>query len=188
MAAFRAYTVHAIVLKRRNMGEADRLLTVFSREYGRMRVYARGIRRVHSRRAAHVEVFSHVTLVLHRGKTWDTLMEAQTIETFLMLRERLPMVSAGYYLCELVDALLPERQEQRDVYALLRDGLATLNGTVQKDPVALSEQFALELLRRLGYLARDGSMPHGQIEPYIERIVEKRIHSHRLLTKLANER
>lgn len=180
----RLITAHAIVLKRRNVGEADRILTIFSKQYGKMRVTARGIRRIHSRRAAHLEVFSHVSLVLHKGKTWDSVTEAAPIHAFSRLRESLPRVSAGYYLCELVDALLPDGQEHGEVYTLLVGALTALNDTTGIDPVVLSEQFALELLRRLGYLARDRVLLPNQIDPYIENIIEKRIRSHRLLTKL----
>lgn len=180
----RIYTTHAIVLKRRNVGEADRIVTVFSKEYGRMKVVAKGIRRVHSRRAAHLEVFSHVSLTLHRGKTWDSVTETAAIHAFVHLRGLLPRVSAAYYLCELVDSLLPERQEHRDVYTLLVDAFTQLNDVRESDPVALSEQFALELLRSLGYLAPDRVLPSGQIKPYIERVIERRLRTPKILTQL----
>lgn len=179
------FSTCGIILKRRNVAETDRILTIFSKEYGRIRVYARGVRRVHSRRSAYLEVFSNTALVLHRGKTWDSVTEATPIHVFPRLRVHLPRVSAAYYICELVDVLLPERQEHRDVYMLLLGTLSALNDTVENDPVVLSEQFALELLRILGYLARDRTIPSGQIVPYIERIIEKHIRSHRLLTKFA---
>lgn len=181
----RVYTAHTVVLKRRNVGEADRTLTVFSREYGRMKIVAKGVRRIHSRRAAHLEIFSHVSLMLHRGKTWDTVTEATPLHTFSYLRSNLPRVSAAYYLCELVDALLPERQEHRDVYTLLLESLAKLNDAADTDPVAVSEQFALELLRILGYLARDRMVSSGQIEPYVERIIEKRLRSPKIIARLS---
>ncbi|MEK9143039.1 MAG: DNA repair protein RecO [Patescibacteria group bacterium] len=180
------FETQAIVLKRRNVAETDRIITVFSKEYGRIRVYARGVRRVHSRRSAYLEVFSHTLLILHRGKTWDSVTEAAPIHVFSGLRESLPRVSHAYYLCELVEVLLPERQEHRDVYTLLLNALTALNDIVGVDPVAVSEQFALELLRCLGYLARDRALPSGQIDPYIENIIEKRIRSHRLLTKFVD--
>ncbi|MEK7543831.1 MAG: DNA repair protein RecO [Patescibacteria group bacterium] len=181
----RVYTTHAIILKRRNVGEADRIVTIFTKEYGRMRVIAKGIRRVHSRRAPHLEVFSHVSLVLYKGKMWDSVTEATPIHTFSSLRESLTRVSAGYYVCELVDALLPERQEHRDVYALLLGALHTLNGIMEIDTVVTNEQYALELLRVLGYLAHDQSIPAGRIDPYIEKIIEKRLRTPKFLTQLA---
>lgn len=185
MTPNRVYLAHAIVLKRRNVGEADRIITIFTKHSGRMRVVAKGIRRIHSRRAAHLEVFSHSKLVLHRGKTWDSVTEATPIDAFPRLRTQLPRVSAGYYLCELVDALLPERQEHRDIYTLLLATLTTLNDAIVCDPIELSEQFALELLRSLGYLARDHTLPTSQIEPYIERIIEKHLRTPKIIFQLA---
>lgn len=185
MSPNRVYTTHAIVLKRRNIGEADRVVTIFSKEYGRMKVIAKGVRRVHSRRSAYLEVFSHTVLMLHRGKTWDSVTEASPIHAFSALRRSLPRVSHAYYLCELVDALLPERQEHGDVYMLLLGALTALNDTVGNDPTEVSEQFALELLRILGYLARDRILPSGQIDPYIERIIERRIRSSKILSQLS---
>ncbi len=185
MTPSRVYMAHVIVLKRANVGEADRIVTIFSKEYGRMRVVAKGIRRIHSRRSAHLEVFSHTLLVLHHGKTWDSVTEATPLHAFSRLRTNLSRVSAGYYLCELVDALLPERQEHRDIYSLLLGSLTALNDSLESDPVTVSEQFALEILRILGYLAHNRTIPSGKIEPYIESIVEKRIRSYRFLTKLA---
>ncbi len=185
MTSGRVYTTHAIVLKRRNVGEADRIITIFSKEYGRMHVVAKGVRRVHSRRAPHLEVFSHVSLVLHKGKTWESVSEVTPIDAFPVLRAYLPRVSAGYYLCELVDALLPVGQEHRDVYALLLSALTVLNEGIETDPVAVTERFALELLRILGYLARDRELTSGQIEPYIERIIEKHLHTPKILSQLS---
>jgi len=185
MSLSHIYATHAIVLKRRNIAETDRIVTIFSKEFGRMRVYARGVRRVHSRRSAYLEVFSHTVFVLHRGKTWDSVTEATPLHAFSSLRSDLPRVSQAYYLCELVDALLPERQEHRDVYTLLLGTLIALNDSLEIDPVAVSEQFALELLRCLGYLARDRALPTNQIEPYIERIIEKRLRAPRILSQLS---
>ncbi len=184
MTAGRVYTTHAIVLKRRNVGEADRILTIFSKENGRMRVYARGVRRVYSRRAPHLEVFSHVSLVIYKGKIWESVSEVTPIDAFWALRAQLPRVSAAYYLCELVDALTPERQEHRDVYTLLLGTLVEL-GESKRDPITVTEHFALELLRILGYLARDRKLTSGQIEPYIERIIERHLRTPKILAQLA---
>lgn len=185
MTSGRVYVTHAIVLKRRNVGEADRTLTLFTKEYGRMRVYARGVRRVHSRRAAHLEVFSHVSLVIHKGKTWDSVTQASPIHGFPVLRASLPRVSSGYYLCELVDALLPYGQEHGDVYALLLHAFSMLDMAGTVDPIAVAEQFALELLRMLGYLASECVLSSGQIDPYVERIIEKRLRSPKIIARLS---
>lgn len=180
----RVYTTEAIVLKRRSIGEADRILTLFTREYGKMNVIAKGIRRLGSRRSPHVEVFSHSTLMLARAKTWDIVTEATPIDSFSLLRLELPRVSSAYYLSELVDALLPDRQEHADVFTLLVGALQMLNRRIVIDPAAANEEYALELLRLLGYLAADRSIPAAHIDPYIEQIIEKRLRTPKILTQL----
>jgi DNA repair protein RecO (recombination protein O) len=79
MKPSRVYVAEGIVLKRRNVGEADRILTVFTKKYGKIRVIAKGVRRITSRRAGHIEVFTRVILTLHSYKNMDIVTEAQAI-------------------------------------------------------------------------------------------------------------
>src|SRR5260221_14392220 len=79
MSSSRVYTAESIVLKRRNVGEADRILTIFTKRFGKMRVIAKGVRRITSRRAGHIEVFSHVVLTLHAYKNMDIVSKAAAI-------------------------------------------------------------------------------------------------------------
>src|SRR5260221_13416512 len=127
MATPHTYAVHAIVVRRRSLGEADRLLTVFSKEYGKLFVLAKGVRRVPSRRAPYVELFTSVKLFLHKTKTWDIVSDAEPINRFSDVRSDLSSVSLAYYLCEVVDILLPEKQEHQDVYELLQETLIRLS-------------------------------------------------------------
>ena len=63
----RLYRVSAIVLKRREMGEADRLLTVLTRDRGKLTLLAKGVRRVASRKAGHIEPFTEVDILIRAG-------------------------------------------------------------------------------------------------------------------------
>ena len=83
----RLYRTEAIVLKRRDFGEADRLLTVFTPEHGKLVLLAKGVRKTKSRKAGHVELFTHGTWLVARGRTWDLVTQADTIEPFVGLRE-----------------------------------------------------------------------------------------------------
>ena len=180
----RMYTVDAIILKRRNLGEADRILTILSKEFGKMRVMAKGIRRIISRRSAHLEVFSHSTLVLFRGSIWDGISQASALDVFPALRNNLFCVSSAYYLSELVDALLPEMEKHPDIHALLLDAFWRINCAKEADLSTINEQYALALLRALGYLSADLSIPGDRIDPYIEKIIEKRLRTPKILSRL----
>lgn len=180
------YKTEAIVLARKNVGEADRILTLFTKEYGKLRVLAKGIRKVTSRRSPHAEVFSMTLMLLHRGKTnLDIVGEITPLETFQYLRKHLNRVILAYYLCELVERLLPEKQEHRDVYTLLAQNLKKMNEENIDNPDQLNNKFALELLRILGFMSKDKILPPADTDHYIESIIERRLRTPKIIRQLA---
>ncbi len=172
----RIYTTEGIILKRKAYGEADRIVTLISRNYGKMKVLAKGIRKVSSRRAPHLEVFTRVTCVIRSGSTMDTVTEVATLESYGDIRHDLERVSVGYYLCELVDSLLAERQEQPDVYALLSEALDRL-GKRDTDMYALARELTLALLWALGFLPVGKTLPGRELQAFVESVTEKRLKS-----------
>ncbi len=185
MAFSQTYKVHAVILKRKNVGEADRVITIFTKEYGKLRVLGKGIRKITSRRGPHLEVFSSVILMLHRGKTWDIVSETQSLDQYSLLRKKLGRVSLAYYLCELIDGLTPEKQEHRDVFSLTTDTLQTLNSTGPVNLPDMRDRFSLELLHMLGFLSRSRVFEGDQLEHYIESIIEKRLKTPKIMHQLA---
>lgn len=184
MTHFPLYVIEGIILKRKNVGEADRVVTIFSKELGKIYAVAKGVRKIKSRRAPHLEVFTHARVVLHRGKKWDLVTEVQTIQLFYLMRKELPRIAVGYYLVELIDRLLPERQEHRDVFTLLCRTLTQLDSG-EIDTKKLYEEFALALLTDLGYLHRERNLDSRDIQRFIESIVERKLRSPRLMDQLA---
>lgn len=183
MNAPHIYKVEGVILKRRNVGEADRILTIFTKEYGKLRVIAKGIRRITSRRAPHLEVFGRALIMLHRGKSLDIVTEAELVDGYGQLRKDLTLVNIGYYYCELVDALLPEKQEHRDVYAQLTHAFMILNTGGNPDIYGECEHFAIELLRRLGFLPASRELTASQIQPFIENITERRLRTYQFIRR-----
>ena len=172
----RVFKAQGIILKRKNTGEADRVVTVFTREFGKLRVIAKGIRKVSSKRAPHLEVFTRVSCVIHNGKTMDAVSEVSPISMYAGIREDLSKVSVAYYLCELIDSLVPERQEQDDMYALLVSSFETLEKP-DTNIYLLSREFTLELLWALGFLPRDQSPSGKELQSFIESITERKLKS-----------
>ncbi len=172
-----SYKVEAIVLKRVNVGEADRLVTVYSREEGKLRLIARGIRRLNSRKKGHLELFNRVKLELARGKSLDLITEAQTLEGFTNLRKNLNRVRIAYLLCELVDKLTPENMEHEAVYDLLGEALAKLNGDCANGN--LIPEFEKQLLEFLGF-GLPKQTDRSSLEAHILTITEKPLKSKKL--------
>lgn len=172
----RLYTTEGIILKRKNWGEADKLLTVFTRQYGKLNLLAKGVRRITSRRSSHVEILQRVLLTVHRGKVKDIITEATSLPFVNQKIVSLEQMGFAYYLCEIVDKLLPEAQEHSEVFEWLRQSLSEL---YIADRASLwhqcAEQFTLRLLCSLGYLPPDRKMPLSQAYLYIEKLTEKRL-------------
>jgi len=145
----RVYQTEAIVLKRIKLGEADRILTLYTPSLGKIRAVAKGSRRTTSKLGGHVELLTHSQLMLARGRNLDIVTQAQTIDNFLALKENLDKLSFGLYISELVDSFTPDHVEDRRLFNLLLDTLQQL--TQDKDASSILRYFELRLLDYLGY-------------------------------------
>ena len=149
MRAQRIYTTEAVVLRVRRMGEADSVLTLFSGDRGKFDAVARGVRKLISRKAGHLEPLTHSSLLLAHGSNLDIITQAQAIHTFLPMREDLRRLGAGLYTAELVDRFMMEREESYMVFRLLVDTLKRLS---EGEDVDLSlRYFEVRLLAEAGF-------------------------------------
>lgn len=145
----RTYRTEAIILRRKDFGEADRVLTVFTPARGKVRLVAKGIRKPRSRKAGHLELFTRVTLLVAAGRDLDLITQAQTVETYLPLREDLLRGAHAAYAVELLDKFTPDHQEAAELYELLAAGLGWLSAAPQ---VALAARYyELQLLALAGF-------------------------------------
>ena len=149
MTASRVYRTEAIVLRHVRFGDADRLLTLFTPHYGKLRVVAKGVLRPTSRLAGHLEVFARSALLLARTRTFDIVTQAQTLESNAAIREDLQRTSSALYAAELLDRLSEERHENYPAYALFLSFLEWLS-TVQ-EPELPVRYFEMQLLELSGY-------------------------------------
>lgn len=140
--------VEGIILKRRNLGEADRILTVFTPQKGKLLCLAKGVRRITSRRAGNVELLNRVSIFLHQTKGMPILTEASSLETFRELKEDLTLSTYAYHILELVDKLTALNQENRIVYENL---VEVLNRLSRKPRQILIRAFEVKILVNLGF-------------------------------------
>ena len=145
----RIYRTEAIVLRRTDFGEADRLLTVFTPERGKLRLVAKGARKPSSRKSGHVELFSYGQFLVAVGRTLDIITQAETLEPFLALRGDLVRTTYAYYLVELADAFTAEQDENRPLFDLLREALGWL--CTATDLALTARYYELHLLELVGY-------------------------------------
>ena len=147
------YRTRAVILRRRNYSDADRILTVFTPRQGKLVLIAKGSRKTTSRKAGHLELFSHANLLVAQARTWDIITECVTVESFLNLRGNLESISRAAYICELVDAFTAEEDENEIVWELLLLCLRELDAGsgAAADVDLLLRWFELHLLSQMGF-------------------------------------
>lgn len=158
MAGFKT---EGIVLKRRNFGEADRILTIFSKDKGKITVLAKGVRRITSRRGGNVELLNRVLVYLHQARTFLILTEATSLDTFQKIKADLTLSTYAYHIIELVDKLTAEDQENRILYEHLVEVLRRLE---RKPRQILIRAFEVKILSDLGFATFRGSTPGVQLQ------------------------
>ncbi len=149
MTTPRVYKTEAIVLKRVNVGEADKILTIYTPGLGKLSAIAKGVRRPKSKLGGHLELFTHSSLMLARGRNLDIISQAETISSFLPLRDDLWRSSLAFYTAELVHQFTAEHMENYPIYKLLLETLHRLCETEDGDLTL--RYFELNLLTHLGY-------------------------------------
>lgn len=176
----RTYKTEGIILKRTNFGEADKIITVFTKNHGKLKILAKGVRRITSRRAPHLELFNKVVIFLHEGKNFDLVTEAQIINSYQGVRKDLGKIRAAYFAVELVDSLCPEKQVNRQVFILLENFLNEINKSKLSSYRNLCRRFAGETVLELGYLRREKISPNFDIINFIESIIERKLRTRKL--------
>jgi DNA repair protein RecO (recombination protein O) len=150
MSEPRSFRLEAVVLRHADWGEADRLLTLYSRQRGKVRAIAKGARKIHSRKAGHLEPFTHVTLQLAKGRDLLIVTQADTLNPYLPLGEDLSKASHASYIVELLDRFTYEDEsENYPIFRLLTETLARI--AVDPDPWLAIRYYEVRLLDFLGY-------------------------------------
>ncbi len=176
----RSYKTEGIIIKRRNFGEADRIITVFTKLNGKIQIKAAGVRRITSRRSSHVELLNHSFLTLYKGRSLPILTEAQTVEDFSSLKNNLKMIGIAYHLCELIDSLCAENQEHPLVFSLFLQTLAGLSEG--KDAKQVVHNFENTLLAELGFSLHTPLIRTIDTHTAIENILERKLKTTQLLS------
>jgi len=146
------YRAEAVVLRTHKLGEADRIITLLTRDLGRVRAVAKGIRRTSSRWGSRLEPFSHVDLQLAEGRSLDVVTQAETITPFsATLGADYERYTAGTAMLETAERLVTEdREPALQHFLLLVGGLRALTDTARPSGQVL-DSYLLRSLSVAGY-------------------------------------
>jgi len=151
MPSMPLYKEQGVVLRSQKLGEADKIVTVMTQGSGKIRAVAKGIRKTTSRFGARLEPFTHVSLMVYRGRgALDTVSQAEIVTPFLAVRNDLGLFAAGETMLEAVDKVAEEHERNVRLFMLLLTGLRALE-VRPTDPAAAAESFLLKLLSLSGF-------------------------------------
>lgn len=142
-----SYKTQAIIINRLNLGESDRILTLFSPEYGKIRAICKGSRKTKSKFGGHTELFSLDDFVISEGKNLDIVIDSTLTQNFLANDPDIGKVKTAYYFGEIINKLLPDETANKEVYDLLLFCLQRINDT---DILMLQLVFIAKFLKILG--------------------------------------
>jgi DNA repair protein RecO (recombination protein O) len=150
MKEARSFRVEAVVLRHADWGEADRILTLYTRERGKVRAIAKGARKIRSRKAGHLEPFTHVTLQLAKGRDLLIVTQADTLDAYLPLGANLVKTGYASYVIELLDRFTYEDEsENYAIFRLLTESLSRI--ATEPDPWLAIRYYEVRLLDLLGF-------------------------------------
>lgn len=167
----RSYSDEAVVLKKQDFGEADRLLTLFSRDRGKVKVLAKGVRRPTSRKGGNLDLLNHVQIFVARGKNLDLVTQAQVVNAFSPLKNDVKNISKAYYLCEITDRLCAEEVPSKFIFDLL---VETLDGFLNRNTQKIWD-YEYKLLEHLGFMSESQSRVGKGLRSYVEEIIEREL-------------
>jgi len=145
----RSYQTQAITIKQIKLGEVDKILTIYTPEFGKLKAVAKGACRPGSKLGGNVEPLTYSLMMLARGRNLDIVTQSQTIDGFLVLKNNLWYTSCGLYVLELIDSFTVENNENPLLFDLLLDTLRRLCQADSSEIVL--RYFELHFLHLLGY-------------------------------------
>ncbi len=168
----RVYKTEGVVLKYRNYGEADRIVTFFSKHYGKLTALAKGVRRITSKRSGSLEPGSRVAILLAKGHGFDILTQTHILKS--SFHPDLTSITQLNQVLEIIDALTAERQEHELVY----EQLVNLLNNLSRQNIVAATKKTLELLG-FGVPEEDSELA---LKNHLENIIERELRSKKMLS------
>lgn len=145
------YRAEGIVIRRTDFSEADRILTIFTKNRGKISALAKGVKKVTSRKSGHVELLNHSLFFIAEGKSLDIITEAETVDPFSNIKSDLEKSGFGYYMAEFINEFVKEGQVNYPLFRLFLMALSFLNETERGREPLLVRAFELQALSVLGF-------------------------------------
>jgi len=174
------FTSEGIVISRKNYSEADRILVIYTNDYGKLSVMAKGVRKLKSKKRGHLEVFSHIKFSASKGSGIDVMTEVESINDFHKIKKDLKKVALAYYFMEVVFKLTSQEEKNKELFRLILNYLDKLD--IDKNLRTLRFSFIHDLLVLLGYWPVNRIMANP--DKVLEEVLERQVYTLRIGKRL----
>jgi DNA repair protein RecO len=175
----KTYQIEAVVLSRRDYGEADRIITLFTKQRGKLTLLAKGVRKLSSKRLGSLEMGTLIKAMAIHGRSMDILSQTVILSSYPSLKQDLSSITRLYQLLEVVDKLTGEDQEHPQVYQVLVDTLARLNLPIISPKQCLLDAFR-QIVTELGFETGQ-AIPELNLKARIETVADRPLKSREFL-------
>jgi len=154
----RSLKTEAIVLRKKDLLNRDVLISFFSQDLGRLTVFAKGVKKITSRRLPHVQTANLINCVLYKKDERFFLQETSLVSGFSQIKNNQEKMQVLYQLFFAVERLLPDHQPETTVYRLVMKFLIELSNSERAEETLLTK-YLNKILKALGYFNEDKSFP-----------------------------
>lgn len=143
------YKTEGIVLRQRNFSETDKLIILYTKDYGKINCIAKGVKKIRSTLAGRVELFTHSYFLIAKGRNLDIITDGEIKNSNIILRENLELFLISSSIVELVDKTQEELEKNRKIFNLLTSTFSSLSNT--SAPIFIFRVFQANFIKFLGY-------------------------------------
>ncbi len=159
----------AIVIKRSNYKEADKLITLFTKDNGKIAARAKGVRNLKSKNRSNLELFNHLKVYLVEGHVWYIITQTELLDPNSSLKTDLSGTNNAFFISEILDKLIPEEENSDELFDFI---LKTFKYLDHIDTLNFINAFCVKLLKMTGYynenIFKSGNM---SIKPYLDKLL-----------------
>ena len=172
----------ALIIKKRDLKDADRLVTLYTEELGKIVVKAKSVKKSSAKLKGHLELFILSDVMIAQGKSMDIVTNAEIRENHTRLRNNLEALIVAYYFSELIDKLIVGSEKDKQIWQLLVTSFSQLN---HLNPVYANivSNFENKLLKYLGYDLTQKNTDQS-VTDFIQTNLEEKIQSAQYLKQL----
>ncbi|MGB6607432.1 MAG: DNA repair protein RecO [Atribacterota bacterium] len=143
------YKTEGIVLKSMEYQEADKIVTIFTKDYGKITAIAKGVRKIKSKFGSSLEILTHSIFLFYKGRNIDIVSQTEILESFFSTSKEVIKFAFAANCVEVVNKLTEEREINIDLFNLLKEVLHYLRES--NDPKLLTLSFKWQTMSILGY-------------------------------------